>query len=500
MNDPNLVNGGPGARTAAAEPAGDGARTGAPVDVVVVGAGVSGLTVAREVLRLDPERSVTVLEAEGGPGGTMRSDRVAGCLCEWGPNGFLTNVPHTWELARELELGDRLLPADPSAERRFLWVRGELRALPMKPPAFMKSDLLSLKGRLRILLEPFMGRGPEGDETVMSFASRRIGPEAASVLVDAMVSGIYAGDPSNLSLRAAFPRMADMEARHGSLVKAMLALRRERKRRAAGPGGGPMGPGGALTSFDEGMEVLIRRLASILGPRLATGIRVTAMAPHPGGWRLTVEDREGIRTVAARQVVLAVPSYVAQALLEPCAPRLALRLGEIPYAGITVACMIYDRSQVRHPLDGFGFLVPRGQGPRLLGCIWTGSIFPPHVSGGKVLLRAMVGGARDPEGAALSEGRTVDLVHGELDRMLGGIEGRPAETALYRHPKGIPQYTPGHPERLEALARGLEAHPGIHLAGNAYRGIGVNDCVREARELARTLTGSAAPASAGGMR
>jgi oxygen-dependent protoporphyrinogen oxidase len=157
-----------------------------------------------------------------------------------------------------------------------------------------------------------------------------------------------------------------------------------------------------------------------------------------------------------------------------------------------VACLIYDRKQVAHPLDGFGFIVPRGQGPRLLGCIWTGSIFPPHARGDRVLMRAMVGGVRDPEGAALSEGRTVDLVHGELDRLLGGVQGTPRDVRLYRHPKGIPQYSMGHPERLRALEAGLAEFPGLHVLGNAYRGIGVNDCVREAKALADRLTGAAA--------
>ena len=198
-----------------------------------------------------------------------------------------------------------------------------------------------------------------------SFASRRIGPEAASVLVDAMVSGIYAGDPENLSLEAAFPRMAAMEARYGSLVRAMIALMRERKKarkRAPAGGGGPMGPGGALTSFDEGMEVLIRRLAEILGSRLSTGTRVTGLTRLREGYRVDLESRGEARSVSARNVVMAVPSHVAAAILKDAAPRLAWRLDEIPYAGITVACLIYPRSHVAHPLDGFGFLVPRDRG------------------------------------------------------------------------------------------------------------------------------------------
>ena len=163
-------------------------------------------------------------------------------------------------------------------------------------------------------------------------------------------------------------------------------------------------------------------------------------------------------------MVLATPSFAGQGILKRRFASVARTLEAIPYAGITVACLIYDRSQISHSLDGFGFIIPRGQGARLLGCIWNGSIFPPHVTNGRVLMRTMVGGARDPEGAALSEGRTVDLVHGELGRMLGGITGMPKETRLFRHPKGIPQYVMGHPERLRRLEQDLQEFPGLHLS------------------------------------
>ena len=420
-------------------------------DLVIVGAGISGLTLARETLARHPDWSISLLESEDAPGGTMRSDWVGDCLCEWGPNGFLTNVPHSWDLAHELGLGERILVAHENAEHRYLWVNGALRALPMKPAAFFGSDLLSRRGRARVLLEPFMPKGPAGqDESVFSFASRRIGREAASVLVDAMVSGIYAGDPERLSLMAAFPRMKQMEETHGSLVKAMIAKMRE-ARRSRTKAGGPMGPGGKLTSFDGGMQVLVDRLVEIAGPRLRLETSVTGMEPVEGGFRLETMRRGEPSVLQARRVVLATPSFVSHAILKRRFWRVAQTLESIPYAGITVACLIYDRPQIARDLNGFGFLVPRGQGPRLLGAIWTGSIFPPHARNGRVLMRTMVGGARDPEGAALSEGHMVDLVHGELGRMLGGIEGRPRETRLFRHPKGIPQYAVGHPERLREL-------------------------------------------------
>lgn len=458
------------------------------LDLLVIGGGVTGLTVAREVRRLRPDWKVAVLESDPQPGGTMRSDRVEGCLCERGPNGFLTNVSFTYDFSRELGLEDRLLPAADVARNRYLWIRGKLRPVPLSPPAFLKSDLLSLRGRLRVLLEPLAGRPKAGHEdSIHDFASRRIGNEAASVLVDAMVAGIHAGDPRELSLEATFPRMQEMEERYGSLMKAMISMHREKKRN--GGGGGPTGPGGVLTSFDQGMEVLIQTLAGELGGLLETGVAASGVEPDPEGYRVhIVEDGGSYRT---RQLVVATPAHVSKGILERSFPRIAATLDEIPYAGITVACLIYKRGQFPGALDGFGFLIPRGQGPRMLGCIWVGSIFPTHVPEDRVLMRVMIGGSRDPEAVLLPEGKTVDLIHRDLGRILGPIDGQPMESVLYRHPRGIPQYVLGHPGRLRTLDRELESHPGLHLAGNAYRGIGVNDCVREARSLARRITEAA---------
>jgi oxygen-dependent protoporphyrinogen oxidase len=272
----------------------------------------------------------------------------------------------------------------------------------------------------------------------------------------------------------------------------MVAKAKEKRKRGEKSNGMPVSN---LLSYDEGMEVLIRRLCEDVEPLLETGVRVREVRPVGQGFDVVVERGRGAETIRSRRLVLAVPAFVAHMLLRDHAPQLAWRLTEIPYAGITVACLIYDRGQIRHSLDGFGFLVPRGQGPRMLGCLWVGSIFPDHVSDGRVLMRAMVGGARDPEGAILAEGRTVDLVHGELDRIMGGIEGAPREVQIYRHAKGIPQYVLGHLERMESIGRELASYPGLYLGGNAYRGVGVNDCVREADRLADRILAEPVPSS-----
>ena len=471
-----------------------------PLDLVIVGAGVSGLTIARDVLAARPDWRVLVLERSSHPGGTMRSDRADGCVCEWGPNGFLTNVPDTWDLAHDLGLASRLRVADDRAQRRFLWLAGALREVSTSPLRFLASDMLSVRGKLRLLCEPLMGRRKTPDESIHDFARRRIGREAADVLVDAMVTGIFAGDSHRLSLRAALPRMADMEDRYRSLVRAMVSIGRERRRTGRAVGG-PAGPGGRLVSFDDGMEVLIRRLADAIGGAMETDCTVRGVDTVPGGFVVHASGEDGPRAIDARRVVLACPAYVSATLLHREHPALASTLASIPYAGLTVVCLVYDRESIDHDLDGFGFLVPHGQNVLQLGCLWTASIFPDHAPDGRVVLRAMVGGTRDPAGANLPDETLLTRLQHELGGMLGGIRGAPRATRIFRHPRAIPQYELGHPDKLERLSAGLAGVPGLHLAGNAYRGIGVNDCVREARRLAGAiLSDDVSPAADGDVR
>ncbi len=251
-------------------------------ELVVVGGGISGLALAHYARRLAGIEPL-VLEADSRPGGKVQTEWIDGCCCEWGPQGFLDNVPETLELADQLGLTGELVRADVASADRFIVRDGELRRVPLSPPAFLTSNILTLGGRLRVLLEPFQPRGPE-EETVFAFASRRIGREAAEVLVDAMVTGVYAGDSTRLSLPSTFPRMREMEATHGSLVKAMLAkLKERRRRRAAGEappsGAGPAGPGGTLTTFRLGMQQLTDVLAASLadpGPGRLPGRRGAA--------------------------------------------------------------------------------------------------------------------------------------------------------------------------------------------------------------------------------
>jgi len=447
----------------------------------VAGGGVSGLNLARTVRRLRPDWRIRVLEKAAHPGGTIRSERVDGSLCEHGPNGFLTNVTHTWDLAVDLGIEDRLRLADPSSERRFLYIGGKLVQLHKNPVKFMASPVLSAAGKARLMTEPFRGRGSGEDESVASFITRRLGPEPVKHLGDAMVTGIFAGDVNRLSLPAAFPIMADFEREHGSMFKGMQAHLKARRNRAA-----EGGPDGRLASFDEGMQVLIDTLADDLGDVLRPGRAVVAAEGGADGYRITTEG-DGVSEVHyARRVAFCLPAPGAAKLLRGFSPEASREVADIEYAGITVACVFYDRSQIGADTNAFGFLAPRGEGLRMLGCIWSGAVFPGHVNPDKVLCRVMYGGVRDPEAVELDEAEIVDLAHRELTPILRPT-GVPTGRRVVRWRRGIPQYNVGHMARVARAEKALESCPGLYLGGNSYHGVGVNDCVRESTLLGKRI-------------
>jgi oxygen-dependent protoporphyrinogen oxidase len=452
--------------------------------VVVVGGGISGLAVAFEILerseRVPGGVEVVCLEAATRPGGNIQTDREDGYTCEWGPNGFLDNVPATLDLVRRLGMERRLLPSDAAAAKRFLFRKGRLRQLPSGAAAFLTSDVLSWPGKLRVLLEPFQP-GPKAgqDESVLEFAARRIGREAATVLVDAMVSGIYAGNAANLSLRATFPKMWAMEAEHGSLTRAMLARRGAR----SGAGGGPAGPGGRLTSFLDGLQELTDGLALALGPALRLESPVEAISDM-GVRGFRVHLREGA-PIDAAAVVLACPSWAASGMVAATDRELARLLDAIPSAALAVVHLGFDAAEIGGKPDGFGFLIPRGEAPRILGTLWSSSIFGFRAPEGRALLTCMVGGAHDPEAVTLSDAALVDLVRRDLGLTMA-VTATPKFVKVFRHPRGIPQYSIGHPDRIDAIGRRLEAHPGLLIAGNSYRGISVNACAEEAPRVAES--------------
>jgi oxygen-dependent protoporphyrinogen oxidase len=468
--------------------------------VAVIGAGISGLTAAFYVKKFAQEAGeevdVTLLEASNRTGGKIRSEHYKGYVIEAGSNGFLDNKPWTLELCDDLGISSRLMPSKDIARRRFIYIDGRLRELPASAVGFLFSDILSWKGKLRMALEPFTKPAKEEDETIASFVRRHLGEEALRKLVAPMVSGVFAGDPYKMSLKSAFPVMAALEKEgNGSLMRAALKRMKKAKemkkklaeaekqgKRVYKPGSAA-GPGGVLTSFPEGIEYLTQTLASRLEDKLLLGKEAASIERSEGGYVVHLAKRG---SVACDAVVVAAPAYAAASMLESLDAKVAEELRGIPYTKLAVVAFGYERSEIKHDLNGFGFLVPHEEGKTILGCLWDSSMFDNRAPEGKALLRMMVGGARAEEKALLSDEELIEACRRDL-RDTMGIDAEPEMVRIYRHQRAIPQYLVGHAARLERIEARLRDFPGVVLTGNAYRGVGINDCVRQAKEAAKQV-------------
>lgn len=454
-------------------------------DVIIIGGGISGLSALHFLRHELPDADVVVYEASERLGGTVGADHIDGYSFDWGPNGFLDREPLTLELCRQLGLEPELERANHAVKNRYVLRGGRLRPVPMSPGKFLTSDILGIGGRLRVLLEPLAPKRPEGgDESVYDFAARRIGREAADYLVQPMVSGIHGGVAKQLSLASCFPVMRQMEEEHGSLVKAMFARAKKRRKDVRGAGGGPSGPAGWLTSFKGGLYRLIERIVEEHRAHIRLHAQVEALERQADG-RYLLRNSDG-RTASARRAVLATPAYAASSICAPLSKALSEALAEIPYAPINVVCLGYARSDVAHPLDGFGFLVPPAEGRHILGCIWTSSVFDGRAPEQAVQLRAMLGGAGNPAAAEASDETLITWARDDLEALLA-IRAAPQISRVYRWPRGIPQFQIGHRDIIERIEAALAELPGVYLTGNAYYGVGLNDCIKQSASVVRQL-------------
>lgn len=464
----------------------------------ILGSGPSGLTLGHHLQRRGID--FRIFGEQQRAGGNVRSEPRDGYLCEWGPNGFLDNEPSMLRLVDALGLQDELVAANPMASKRWVVRKGKPRLLPTHPLRFLFGDMLSLPGRLRAGLEwTRPARTASEDETVFDFARRRVGREAAEVLVDAMVTGVYAGDSRKLSLRSTFPRMEELERRYGGLFRAMRAIRREKRRqRQLGvdtngsdaipswherrSGGGGLGPSGVLHSFRGGMQTLTDTLARDVDERLHLDMTLRSLQKTAAGWRLDF----GTRTVDAQQVVFACPAWSAAPLLHELDADLGLELAGIASAPVAVVCLGFAEADLEAVERGFGFLIPGREGSPVLGTLFDTWVFPNRSAVGKVLFRTLLGGARHPGILQESDEELVTRSRTALHEVLG-LEAVPEMTYVIRHRRGIAQYNLGHSDRLTRLDALLARHPGLWLSGSSYHGVALNACVREAEALAPRL-------------
>jgi protoporphyrinogen/coproporphyrinogen III oxidase len=453
--------------------------------VVIVGGGISGLALAYRLEQCVPDAEVIVLEQRERLGGTLGTERCDGFRVEIGPNGFLDNKPFALALCRELGLGERLLSASEAARRnRYLFLDGRLHLLPNSLASFLTSDVLSWRTRFLLLAERFRPpRRRGGDESIDAFVRRRVGRELAETLADAFVTGIHAGDPKLLSVQATFPRLAELEREHGSVLRGMTANARRRQAEAAARGEPPP-TSGRMWSFREGLSLLIDTLRERLRFAPLTGVHVrTVRRMANEGWRVQSDCREGWD---AEVVVLTCPAFQQSVMLADEDTDLATAIDGIPYNRVAVVALGYRAADVPNRLDGFGYLSPQRERRDVLGVQWCSSIFPDRAPPGLVLLRAMCGGWNRPEMLDWDDERLLNAVRGEL-RCAMRIEAVPVFHRIIRWREAIPQYHLGHLERVTWIEIRLSRHPGLFLGGNAYRGVALNDCIEQASLLAEQV-------------
>lgn len=455
--------------------------------IIVIGGGISGLSAAytleRQAKLQGLEIAITVLEKGPRIGGKIMSIQDDGFLCEWGPNGFLDNKPNTLELCRQLAIQDRLLRSDDNARKRFIYSDAQLHQLPESGPSFLKSALISWPGKLRLAGELFVpAKKDDEDETLADFARRRLGAEALDKLIAPMVSGIFAGDPEQMSLASCFPRIQQLEQEYGGLLKAMIKLAKQKKaeRKAGKQVASAAGPGGVLTSFNDGIQELTDALAFALGGEIRCDSEVLRLQPLDDGYQVELANGDRLE---GELILCATPAYALAGMVGDMAANLVPILDQIPYAIMNVVCFGYQRDKVSHSLDGFGYLIPRREGRHTLGTLWDSSIFPNRAPEGMVMLRSMLGGATNPSAIDLPESTVVKQVRDDLKRIMG-IDAEPDFVRVFRHHKAIPQYRSGHGQRLRAMAGELQSYPGLFVSGNAFYGVGLNDCVNASDQVA----------------
>jgi len=453
--------------------------------IAIIGAGISGLSTAYAIERLAGEVGldveVTVFEREERTGGKIWSIKEEGYLCEWGPNGFLDSKPMTLELCDHLGIQGRLERSNDNARKRFIYSGGILNRLPENGPMFLQSKLISWPGKIRLAQEFFKPKRTDGvDETLADFARRRLGAEALDKLIGPMVSGIFAGNPETMSLKSCFPRIHELEQVYGGLLKAMVKMAKQKRAevKAGKQVASAAGPAGVLTSFVDGIQELTDGTVKALKGNVLTGQTVTGLKAIDGGWELRLADGSNYD---AEVVVSAAPAHVLKELTWSLDGELSELLNGIPYAAMNVICFGYEKSKVERDLDGFGYLIPKKEGCEILGTLWDSSIFPGRAPEGHVMLRSMMGGATNPEAVELSDAEIKARTMAELKKIMG-ISVEPDFVRIFRHQRAIPQYVVGHADRLAAIDERLKSHAGLILTGNAFSGIGLNDCVNAANK------------------
>ncbi len=445
---------------------------------IVVGAGISGLSCAYGLKKSG--ENVLLLETSARPGGMIQSIAENGYLFELGPQSFSSTAALAG-LCDDLQLTREVVEA-PHGAPRYVLIDSKLVPVPMSP-ALLTSGLLSWSTKFSFLRD-VLGKTspPQAEESIAAFVRRKFSAELLDRLVGPFVSGVYAGDPEQLSLRAAFPKLYEAETKAGSVIRGSLSLgKAEGEKTVTRPRPRP-----GLLSFRGGNETLVRALAISLGASLRCHVAVDQLQQAERGFRVTVKSSAGEENLVCVRLVLATPTSATSEMLSGLAPLASSAFQRISYAPVAVVSLGYRRQQIQHSMEGFGFLVPRSSKIRTLGTVWNSSLFPGRAPQGHVLMTSFIGGATDPAAVSLSEEELAAIVHREISPLLK-INGEPAVTHVTRYAKAIPQYNLGHLDRLKSIQGTIATIPGLWMIGNYWKGPAIGACVEHALSVAEQI-------------
>lgn len=456
--------------------------------VVVIGGGISGLSTAYSLREHAAQGDFELLILDKNPrvGGNIVSEKTHGFLIEGGPDCFLSEKPWAMELCKRVGLEEELLSTNEENRKTFVLSRGKLHVLPegvilMVPTKILPlaaSSLISIPGKIRMAMEFFIPKKKDrGDESLGSFVTRRLGKEALDKIAEPLVAGVHAGDPETMSVRASFPKFVQLEEEYGSLIKGMLK-RMELLKKTRRPSPGAKKKVTMFMTLKGGLSTLIETLkARISGAKntfIKTGVEVTGISRKGSAYEIAVK---GAPPIEADAVIITTPAHSAARTLDSFDRELSQKLLTIPYVSTATVSIAFKKKDIRHPLNGFGFVVPKVEKRRIMAATWTSVKFRYRAPEDSVLIRCFVGGAKDASLVNLSDSEMASMVREELKDIMG-IDAEPVITRVYRWINSMPQYTIGHEERVAWIEERAARYPGLYLTGSAYHGIGISDSIR----------------------
>lgn len=451
--------------------------------IVVIGAGISGLTTA--YLLFKEGYDVVVLEQKDKVGGSIETISENGYLFDRGPNSGLETTPVIKQLVEDLKLQDQFVYANREGNKRYILKNEQLHALPMSPPTFFNTKLFSGKAKLRLLAEPFIGKSKDGYyQSIAEFVTRRLGKEFLDYAINPFVAGVYAGRPEELSVKSAFPKLYALEEEYGGLIIGTLRSIRKRKKSKE-----VSKQSAKMFSFKDGMKVLPEAIAEKLGSRISIGVEVTSIRrTADGNYGVTFRDGNQNLTLLADVVLSTIPAFKAAEIFGHFDEQLIKHLNEIYYPPVLVLYLVYEKSAIGQPLDGFGFLIPEKEQKSFLGAIWSSVIFPNRTDKNKVAFTIFIGGSRDAGFVDDVEQMVIDRARREFE-MIMKISAEPILITKRFWPKAIPQYNLGYVEHENFFDHFEKDNKGIVLGGNYRGGISIGDCIKNSELVAKKIKG-----------